>query len=467
MGLFTSFLSKPVKATRNAFHNGRIVVVKAFEDLVSDSRVNGKASKYDLCPENKGYRIAYDEVIWVAKCVDYRANCVSVVPIGLFRGQHEQLRGGVYGSVMGSYSLTPVYDHPALSVMNRPNTQDTRTFSELMKQTETDVQIYGASFWVMEKDGSGTPISLHRLPPQNVTIERDTKAGGYIKEFQYKPGNGKVVRYPPSYVLYFRIPDPDDTVLYRSPLRAAIEDINLYLQARRWNHNFFKNNGVPEGFVKMPDNGQSGGDPSEDVYMIQQAFRQLYGHENDRSRSVGVLYGADWVPTQKGPHDLEFDEALKRGRDAICASQDVPVFLVVGNEASHFATAKEQKSSFWEDVLIPRLGWYGELFTSLFLPFFPDSENLFYAFDVSEVEAVQDTSLMRQERIYKATGVPIMTPNESRTRYGMKPVEGGDELFVPANMMPISAATFEAAPGPGDAPASAPAPDTIPDTPVV
>ena len=91
---------------------------------------------------------------------------------------------------------------------------------------------------------------------------------------------------------------------------------------------------------------------------------------------------------------------------------------------SNFQTARRV---FWEDTMVPQLIFYQEALQQALLPNLGlDVSGLFLEFDLSVVEALQESENDRAKRrqMYVTTG--IMTVNEVRQEMNLPTVEWGD-----------------------------------------
>ena len=74
-----------------------------------------------------------------------------------------------------------------------------------------------------------------------------------------------------------------------------------------------------------------------------------------------------------------------------------------------------------------------------YLPMFAGDEMLVPFFDASNIAVLQETEGVKWEREHSQIDV-VITRNEWRQGRGLVAMEGGDELYVPINMIPISEA---------------------------
>lgn len=398
-------------------------VRKAADDRFFGDVVPGKSAM--LGDDPGGWMKAYKLCVWVRRCIDLRATNIANTPLKLYQTDSDG-------------KPQEITEHPSLSLLKKPNPFDVRSGSALWQLTEIDTQVSGDAYWYIETFGGEVPKELYRIPTHLMTPVPSREKGKFIDHYEYTPNTKTVekIQYPAERIIHFRIANPADSYNGLSPTQSVMSKVNLLLESDNWNSRFFANNARMDGYITFPEQL----DP-EDVNLARQTI-ELMHQSSDNWHRVGVLgAGGVFKESSVAPKDADWSTSQDKGRDAVCAGYGVPVFLVSGHDAAYFATAEQQKLSFWEETLIPELGWYAGTLTAEFLPMFPRTENLFFGFDLSEVEALQPRMVIRQDRLAKATGQPVMLINEARKILGLDPLAGGDVLYIPVNMIAIGSNT--------------------------
>ena len=139
-----------------------------------------------------------------------------------------------------------------------------------------------------------------------------------------------------------------------------------------------------------------------------------------------------WQTITFPPTDLALSELRAEDRRAICAVFGVPSALAGAWEAATYATAREQKFSFYEDTIIPQLEYMAEVLNWSLLSHYPDltARGARLAWDLDSIAALRETTTDKAERLTKLFERGVITRNEVRAGLGMPLVDTGDDGFV-------------------------------------
>ena len=86
----------------------------------------------------------------------------------------------------------------------------------------------------------------------------------------------------------------------------------------------------------------------------------------------------------------------------------------------------------------PQSNYFPFLIDFLFLRVFKK-----FCFDIDGIPALAERKRKTYENITSAVREGIMTRNEAREEIGLSPVDGGDELYISANLFPLGAESTE------------------------
>lgn len=142
------------------------------------------------------------------------------------------------------------------------------------------------------------------------------------------------------------------------------------------------------------------------------------------------------------PAEMDFIESLGHYREAICATYGVPMPVYGVLENATLANLADSRKQMWEDTLIPLADdLVGDLNIQL-LPEFYEPDQYRICYDTSAVPVLREDFGAKCEQLDKMckNGVPL---NVALKRLGMdiEDVEGGDEGFIAATMIPLSDAS--------------------------
>jgi len=341
------------------------------------------------------YRSAYEELEVVNRAVNMIVDDVSDIPFEV----QEKVTG-----------ITPVVDNIRRTrvdlVLNKePNPfQDVNTFK---RNLIIDLLIDGNIFVYF--DGA----HMYQLPAHNVTIHSDTKT--YIEKFEY---DGHI-DYSPREIIHIK--ENSFQSLYRGVprLKPAYRTMYLLDNMRKFQDNFFKNGAVPGLVLKSPNT------LSERIKeRMLQAWAVRYNPKSGGKRPL-ILDGGLEVDslTKINFKELDFQSSIKANEKIILEAMGIPPILFDGGNN---ANIRPNHRLYYLETILPIVRKIGYAFERYFG--FKLNE------DVSNIPALQP-ELRDQAAYYQAlVNSGIMTPNEARDALILEPIEGQDELRIPANI---------------------------------
>ena len=261
-------------------------------------------------------------------------------------------------------------------------------------------------------------VHLYHLPANNVTIETDKTK--YIDKYVY---DGQI-DYSPSEIIHIK--ENSFKSIYRGVprLKPAYRTMYLMDSMRNFQDNFFKNGAVPGLVLKSPNT------LSDRIKeRMLQAWSTRYNPKNGGKRPL-ILDGGLEVDslTKVNFKELDFQPSIAANEKIILEALGVPPILLDGGNN---ANIRPNHRLYYLETILPivrKIGHACERFFGFKL-----------VEDVTGVPALQPE--LRDQAAYYATLVNtgIMTPNEVRNAMNMDPIEGHDELRVPANIAGSSA----------------------------
>ena len=346
--------------------------------------------------ENKdNYRSAYEELEVVNRAVN------------MIVDDSADIKYDVGNKVNG---ITPVVENIRrtrvdLLLNKEPNPfQDVNTFK---RNLIIDLMIDGNIFIYF--DGR----HLYHLPAQNVTIHSDTST--YIEKFTY---DGHV-DYSTKEIIHIK--ENSFKSIYRGTprLKPAYRTMYLLDNMRRFQDNFFKNGAVPGLVLKSPNT------LSDRIKeRMLQSWSTRYNPKNGGKRPL-ILDGGLEVDslTKINFKELDFQTSISANEKIILEAMGVPPILLDGGNN---ANIRPNHRLYYLETILPIVRKISYAFERYFG--FELSEN------VTDIPALQPE--LRDQAAYYATLVNtgIMTPNEAREQIGREPLDGHDELRVPANI---------------------------------
>ncbi len=256
-------------------------------------------------------------------------------------------------------------------------------------------------------------VHLYHLPSSKVAIHasRDTFVERYTfsQEIDYSPKEIIHIKENSFYSIYRGVPR----------LSPALRTMQLMAAMRKFQDNFFKNGAVPGLVLKSPNT------LSEKIKerMIQ-SWGARYKPEAGGRRPL-ILDGGIEVDnlTNVNFKELDFQSAIAENEKIILKALGVPpIMLDSGNNAN----IRPNMRLYYLETILPIVRKINFAFERFFG--FTIKE------DVTDIPALQP-ELRDQSQYYTAlVNGGIISPNEAREQLGFDPVEGQDDVRVPANI---------------------------------
>jgi len=349
----------------------------------------------DTREKKDNYRSAYEELEVVNRAVNMIVDDSADIPFDI----GEKILG-----------ITPIVQNVRrtkvdLLLNKEPNPfQDINSFK---RNLIIDLLIDGNIFIYF--DGA----HLYHLPAQNVTIEADTQT--YVSKYVY---DGHI-DYTPKEIIHIK--ENSFHSIYRGVprLKAAYRTMYLLDSMRKFQDNFFLNGAVPGLVLKSPNT------LSDRIKeRMLQAWSTRYNPKNGGKRPL-ILDGGLEVDslTKVNFKELDFQPSIAANEKVILEAMGVPPILMDGGNN---ANIRPNHRLYYLETILPivrKLNYSLERYFGFKL-----------TEDVHGVPALQPE--LRDQAAYYSTLVNtgIMTPNEVREAMNMEPLDGHNDLRVPANI---------------------------------
>lgn len=256
-------------------------------------------------------------------------------------------------------------------------------------------------------------VHLYHLPANKVNIHASQTT--YIEKYTFN----ETVTYSPSEIIHIK--DNSFYSIYRgvSRLKPALRTMVLMQNMRQFQDNFFKNGAVPGLVLKSPNT------LSEKIKerMIQ-SWSLRYRPDSGGRRPL-ILDGGIELDSISNTNfrELDFQNAIAENEKIILKALGIPPILL---DSGNNANIRPNMRMYYLETILPivkKLHFGLERFFGFEL-----KEN------VTDVPALQP-ELRDQSQYYTAlVNGGIISPNEARDHLGFEPVEGYDDLRVPANI---------------------------------
>jgi HK97 family phage portal protein len=393
----------------------------AFRELLGQRQPGG--GMYGIYAPSEAGIMVTDETAMqypaVQACVRVLSEDVAVLPLHVYK----RLKDGGKERAL-SHPLYPV-------LRERPNPEMTAVaFKEALM---VNLLIGGNAYAYIEYDNSGNVTGLWPLLYSEVTPVRE---GGRIV---YKIGGktflaGEILHIPGlSY----------DGLVGMSPIEYARQSIGLGVAAERYGETFFSKGTHLGGIIEMP-----AGVPALTDEQFERTSKRFGDMFKGLQNAHGIPFlegGATYKPVGVAPEDAQFLETRKFQRSEIAAIYRVPLHMIGDLDRATFSNIEHQDLAYLQRSLLPWLTRIEQgMRNKLLLP----DERARFLIEHDTGSYMRGDTKSRMEAYSIAINCGIITPNEARAKENLNPLEGGDEILIPLNMVPGSQASTIPAPEP-------------------
>lgn len=365
-------------------------------------------------------REGYQQNPVVARCVDLIADGVASITLELHKGRGKREK---------------VYDnHPLLDLLANPNLLDDG--QALVKRLVAHLVLAGNAYLERTGENKLERMELFVLRPDRVRVVPGDD--GYPMGYEYTVG-GATRRYDVDLdrgrrpVLHLKRFHPVDDWYGMSALDPAAWSIDTHSAAAAHNKALLENGATPTGALVYSGNPDGGNRLSDDQFarLKQQMEENLEGVKN-AGKPLLLEGGMDWRQFGLTLENLQFVDAKNLAAREIAFSLGVPPMLLGIPGDNTYSNYVEANRAFYRATVIPMANWLARSLTHWFADLLEQDMRLCVDLDSIEALAVE-----RKELWDKLERSNIVSKNEKREALGYEPVDGGDQHYEPAGMIPI------------------------------
>lgn len=337
-------------------------------------------------------------------------------------------------------------DHPVLDLLRRPSPFMTG---------ELFLEALGKNFLVTGEAGiiatgivNRPPLELFAISPANVSpnegpggipnsynITGSTAAGVY----QYQSING-AARYIDGTMREFkqiRTFNTSNNSLLRgqSPLVSASREVRQHILGNTHNVSLLENGGRVSLVFHFEQDMND-----DDFEEVKRRVRAQYGGSRQAGQ-IGVTAGGKLDIKEAGINnkDMDFANLQRMARDAVALQYKVPLPLL-STDAATFNNYREAKLALYDDAVLPLADRIFAGLSDFLLPRFGvDPSKTRITYDMDSITAL---ATRRNEELKLRRDLNLESTNELRALLGREAADNGDQILIPANMVPLATDAF-------------------------
>lgn len=396
---------------------------KRYLELNKDDEAIMKALGIEIGDVNVKGRNAL-KVDTVFACIRILSESVAKLPVKIYQedenGVQKQARHPLY-------KLLKLRPNPYMSAF------------DFWKCIEAQNCVYGNAYVNIEYDRRGRVAALWPVDASKVKVMVDdvnfldgTIWTGTKLWYEVTVGAEKR-KVMPHDMLHFKGGITLDGLMGVSPIDYLKSTIENGASANKFINNFFKQGLQVKGLIQYI------GDLDEKAKRnFREKFEEMSSGLKNSHRVALMPIGYQFVPISLNMHDAQFLENTQLSIRQIATAFGIKMHQINDLERATYSNVTEQQKDYYTDTLQPKLtGYEQEMSWKLLL----DSELESGFFVRFNVDAMLRSDIKTRYEAYRV-GIQagFLKPNEARAKEELPPEEGGDQLMVNGNMVPITEA---------------------------
>ena len=322
-------------------------------------------------------------------------------------------------------------DSVAAKLLWQPNAD--QTAYEFVNGLTTELLLMGVGvIWVLPDADSSSGYQLRIIPRE--WIQDQKSLTNYAPDVLRvsTTGGGSVIEIPRNEFVMFRMYNPGNPGGYQSPIAALRQTLTEQVQADKFRTEIWRSSGRFNAYLTRPKDVQPWDDEQRKRFVT--AFREAWGQGGENSGKMPLLEdGMEIKPYQFNAKEAQYAETKQLSREDVAAAYHVNPSLIWHNNTQTYASAKDNARALYADCLGPLIQMIQQRLNSFLLPMIGATPDTYVEFDLTE--KLKGSFEERASILQSAVGGPYMTRNEARADNNLPPVEGGDELIVPLNVV--------------------------------
>ena len=318
-------------------------------------------------------------------------------------------------------------DHPMLKLIENPNPMQSRY--EFLQALVGFYRISGNGY--MEKVAvRGVPKELYALRSDRMAVK--PSATGIPSGYTYGVGQNTVTwdvdnRTGMGDIRHLKTFNPLDDWYGLSPIEAGAYAVDQHNETMKAIQATLQNGMTPSGAMESQDELSD-----EQFNRMKAEIDEKYTGARNAGRPLLLEGGLKWTQMGLSPYDMAIIETKYSAARDVSLALGVPPLLLNIPGDSTYSNYKEARLAFYEETVIPLAHYIRDELNAWLGPAFGGVE---LDVDLDQVPAIADKRL---ELWTMADQANDLTINERRKIKGYDQVEGGDTVYIPSNLIPLS-----------------------------
>ena len=366
---------------------------------------------------NLSARRLYNTQDNLSAVVNFLANSIAQLPLKVYTraGENERRRDRTSTAAM---------------LLWRPNGDQTEY--EFMRALAIEYFVFGCVYvWILPDADSVSGYQARIIPTDWVTST--AKSTNYAPDkITVTSNGGGTIEIPRSEFVRFNTYSPGNPGGYVSPISALRQTLEEQIQAGRFRRDLWRSSGRLNAQIVRPKDVQPWNDETKKAWI--EAFREAWGSGGANAGKIPLMEdGMEIKPFSTSFKEQQWAESIKLSREAVAAAYGINPSLVWHSDTQTYASSKDNARALYAECLGPVLQMLQQRINAFLLPMVGADPLTYVEFDLTE--KLKGSFEERASILQASVGGPWLTRNEARADNNLPPIDGGDELIVPLNVI--------------------------------
>ena len=305
------------------------------------------------------------------------------------------------------------HSHPMQTLLDQPNSM--WTAGEFWRAVESWLALTGSAFVQIQLDDNLVPVEMWPLRSDEVRVllsEDNRSVTGFVHESA--DGSIAILRNEMLWFRRFNPIQPYAGLSSIAPTRAAVD---MSGEAMRFNRSFFKNAATPSDLVVKVSNSHPS---AQEIERFLERWQERFSTPEKAHSPVVLGEGLEMKHVGLNHRDMEFVAALSWSVEEVSRAFGVPKVFLSEFEDATLANVRTMEQFLWRNTIIPELRLFEDVMNRRLAPHFNEFPGqLEVRFDLTQIEAIQESQSDRAARLTNLVASGVITVQEARRDLGL------------------------------------------------
>lgn len=326
-------------------------------------------------------------------------------------------------------------ESPVAKVLRRPNA--TMTGYDLINRLVCDIGTYDDAYWVVEESlDTDSGWSIQPIPPSWVARLSGGNLWAPDTMWVLPPGAPQAYPVPMENVIRFHGWDPTNLNRGSSPVNALKATLMEQVHAVKYRDQMWTRAGRVGVTVTRPAMSSGTNWSPEQKKAFKDVLDSKLSGDSGADAGGSIILEDGMTMDRLGftAHENEFVEASKLNLATVAQVYHVNPTMIGMLDNANFSNVREFNRSLYTNTLGPIMAMIEDRLNAFLVPRLErGAADVYVEFNIAE--KLQGSFEEQAAVMQSATGRPWQTVNETRGRFNMPAIEGGDDLSIPLNVL--------------------------------